>query len=222
MTLPLSFTPKVIGSFFSNEEYIEVSSYIDDYIEQNIIKNKNKYSGLIVSKEMGCFIYRDLTNNMLFSDKIKNNIINKIYEYTGLKTKNILLDINRYSLDTGQYPRLFAHRDNPDNMHLMSFSLPLNNKETWDMYIENKCFSLNNNDALFFCVTDKVHWRPAKIFKNNENFDMLVVRFYIDDGFIDSQPIEKNKLKDKIEHKYNSKLYQQYEDLGINTKDFSF
>lgn len=54
-------------------------------------------------------------------------------------------------------PSLYKHKD--DNACTYTIDLCLYQTEPWDLWVENKSYSLNENEALCYYGNDQLHWR---------------------------------------------------------------
>lgn len=177
----ISFKPKIVNNFFSDKEIKIIESIIKNKIDNNIKNNKKKYYGFEKNNWLGCFSYW-----------IKNQEYPELFDFISAKIKKTLkIDIDfasnlvwqRYTKDTGILnPSVRPHSDHIDNGHWLCFTMPINNKNNWNLFINNKKYSLKNNECLFFNVTNNIHWRPSKIFKDEEFYDVLIFRFFEKDN----------------------------------------
>lgn len=167
-----SFEPIVIKDFLPNE-YID--RLVEDFESQI---NNNKYSNFKINEHMGMFMHE--------VDFKKHP---ELFNYLKIKIKKIFnmdlkdssgLQYLRYSKETGFEPNLRPHVDKvyKDQPHMISFSLSINNNKSWPIYINKIKYDLKDNDALFFNVTNSLHWRPKMEFIDKDFFDVLVFRFY--------------------------------------------
>jgi hypothetical protein len=83
----------------------------------------------------------------------------------------------RYSKDMG-FPELEPHIDCQQNG--VSIDYQLGSNISWDIVVEGKEYSLEDNDAIAFNVSKLVHWREPRLFEDGEYIDMLLfhVTFY--------------------------------------------
>jgi hypothetical protein len=200
----VSFKPKIVNDFFTDEEIKKISLIIKNKINKNLINNKEKYYGFEKNDWLGCFNYW-----------IKNNEYPELFDSISAKIKKILkIDIDfgsnlvwqRYTAETGVLnPNVRPHSDHIDNGYWLCFTVPINNKNNWSIFVNNKHYDLKNNECLFFNVTNNIHWRPSKIFKDKEFYDVLIFRFFEKNNksLISSDLIEQiEKQRMFIQEKY--------------------
>jgi hypothetical protein len=70
-------------------------------------------------------------------------------------------------------PMLSPHWDGVFQEPRFTFDYQIGGNTTWGLTVEDRNFVLNNNEAITFSGTHQVHWRPHKIFKDNEYMDMI-------------------------------------------------
>lgn len=205
----LKFQPTVVKKFFSDEESKILVDFIDNMLQNNLDQNKNKYDGFEINGHLGCFMYLDSGDKKTFSKDIRNFIHKKIEKYLNVKIIDLSISWHRYSLLTGANPYVGSHVDQADKYHVMSISIPINNIFLWDFVVSGEKYKLNNNDAIFFCVSDDLHSRPFRVFKNDEHYDCLVIRFVVEDSKI---------LKTESKHLNRDITEQRYRKLEIKER----
>jgi hypothetical protein len=73
-------------------------------------------------------------------------------------------------------PNLRTHVDGDTNDLIINIQLDSNT--VWDMGLNQKTYTLDDNSALIFNANKEIHWRVHKEFKEGEYVKMLFVRFY--------------------------------------------
>lgn len=74
----------------------------------------------------------------------------------------------------GINPNLFKHKD--DNACTYTLDMCVYQTEPWDIYVEGKAYTLNENEALGFYGNDQEHWREQ--FPNPENQHVGMIFFH--------------------------------------------
>jgi hypothetical protein len=115
----------------------------------------------------------------------ENPDIHKLPESISKKVLSIAREINpRLNLFYFTYveynnkwgtPRLGPHKDETGLPLTINCQLESNAK--WDLYVEGKAYSLEDNSALILNVRDQDHWRPEKKFSDDEFIRMLFFHF---------------------------------------------
>ena len=72
-------------------------------------------------------------------------------------------------------PNLPPHLDHDTNDVIINYQLSGNIK--WEIGLNKKLYCLEDNSALIFNGNKEIHWRPHKIFKDDEFLKMLFFRF---------------------------------------------
>lgn len=72
-------------------------------------------------------------------------------------------------------PNLPPHLDHDTNDIIINYQLSGN--INWQIGLDNKLYTLEDNTALIFNGNKLIHWRPHKIFKNDDYLEMLFFRF---------------------------------------------
>lgn len=219
----LNFNPKIINNFFTDIETNQIYETINNKIVKNIENNLFEYDGFEINSGHGSFMYNQISNdNMIFPKNIYEKIKIEIEKILKIELDMPSLGFQRYSLMTGNNPRLHPHTDqykiiegkhNPDGdphseNHIFSLSVPLKNNFNWDIFIHKKSYKLNNNDALLFSATADLHCRPHREFKINEKYDVLIVRVKPKNNSI---PIDKSKYENIELEMYKMKKINQLE-----------
>jgi hypothetical protein len=202
----LSFKPILIDNFFTEEHINHITEFINSQINKNINNKKEMYSDFEKNEKLGCFTYSFKKDEIIATRDYVSEQIKKILNFD-IHSNSIDLKYQRYTPKTGNYsPELKPHVDRIDQTHYMSFSLPINNKEVWPIYLDRKKYVIKNNQALFFNVSNTIHWRPKKEFLEDQYYDVLILRFYDRDNRILVEP----DLLDKLENKRISILSNSY------------
>jgi len=68
-------------------------------------------------------------------------------------------------------PALPPHIDSTET--ILTFNYILNGNVDWDIYVDNKKYSLNNDEAIIFSALNQVHWRPKRKWKQGEFLEVL-------------------------------------------------
>jgi len=68
-------------------------------------------------------------------------------------------------------PSLPPHIDSTET--ILTFNYILDGNIDWDIYIDNKKYSVGNGDAVIFSALNQVHWRPKRKWKKGEFLKVL-------------------------------------------------
>lgn len=125
----------------------------------------------------------------------------KVFNVTGLEL--VAYQFARYKNMVDQdgnnlVPNLFPHFD-PFDEKKYTFDLQLDTNTSWDIFVEEEKFSLDNNNALVFSGTHEIHWRAPKVFEEDEFLEMLFCHLNIKNGGkLPANHKEDMTLKEKI------------------------
>lgn len=73
----------------------------------------------------------------------------------------------------GRYaPALPPHIDADENLVTFNYCLD-QNIEDWDVWVDDKPYSLKKGDALIFSAVNQVHWRPKRKWKEGEFVEIV-------------------------------------------------
>lgn len=169
---------KKINNIFSQEEIL--------LLEKNILKSKKELDG-----DLG----RKITKDLIIPDEIIEKLI-KI-----LKNNNcndLVFSGAVYAEYNNKYgdPNLPPHTDQDNNNLIINFQLSSN--VYWPIGLNKNLYSLENNSAIIFNGNETIHWRPIKIFKNNEYVKMIFFRFFKPNKQIDEIYEFRNNISNSI------------------------
>ena len=161
------------------------------------MKNIKKYNNIFTEKELELlnfkFNYSQISDKKDANIRVDSNLgrllvatiedlpesllekINKIAQEM-YSIKIILCGITavEYNSKYGK-PNLPPHYDGDSNELIVNFQLLSNT--SWDIGLDLKLYSLEDNSAILFNPNETVHWRPHKIFQNGEFVKMVFFRF---------------------------------------------
>jgi hypothetical protein len=134
------------------------------------------------------------------------NIVDKITKIAEEKTKTKLKMTGRayskYTNKNGE-PSLQPHVDKNDTKYIFDYQVSAN--VDWPIFVENNKYQLKDNEALIFSGKNSVHWRPKKIFKNEDFVSMIFFHF------IDLNDLETSKERTYEEQSLISqKIIKEY------------
>jgi hypothetical protein len=158
---------KKISNLFTESEISHLNKEIKKIQEMSIFKTYSDISGDL--GRMNTFIPISNVSGSISNkvSEVANSINDKSY-----KLENILhVDYrNKYGK-----PDLPPHFDADTCDLIINFQLSSNT--SWDLGLEMKTYGIEDNSALIFNANHYVHWRPHKIFNNDEYVKMVFFRF---------------------------------------------
>jgi hypothetical protein len=106
-----------------------------------------------------------------------NSIAKEIYDEP-VKLQEI--SFARYSKQYGDLPILTPHFDNAFSTPRVTIDIQVKSNIDWAIIVDNKSFTLKDNEALTFSGTNQIHWREYKKFKDDDFIEMIFAHFSID------------------------------------------
>ncbi len=111
---------------------------------------------------------------------IKNKVLllaKNIYK-ENLKLEEI--SFARYSKEYGEFPVLTPHYDNTFKESRVTIDVQLKSSIDWPIVVQEKSFTLKDNEALTFSGTNQIHWREHKEFGKDDFIEMLFCHFSLE------------------------------------------
>jgi hypothetical protein len=130
------------------------------------------------------------------------------------------LDYNMKYGNGEYYPSLPPHIDAANT--LVTFNYCLDTNIDWDIYVDNKPYSLKAGDALVFSAINQVHWRPKREWQEGEFCEILTFDYTLPDDwrFLDErdpldsrEPANEERIKNYFEDLDTRKEYTDAWDL---------
>lgn len=119
-------------------------------------------------------------------------------------------------------PILSPHWDDAFDTPRLTFDLQVGGNTTWGITVDGHgTYDLENNQAICFGGTHQIHWRPHKIFEDDEFIEMIFVH-------LDSKKAEEIDRFNPVMAKKEPSIYEAYlaeidndpeEFYGPNTKN---
>lgn len=162
---------KIIDQLFSTKEIIIIKKIIEDNFNKMVVDDP----GLGRSRLNLGFLLKD------------EEILNKLNKYAQSFKDSYIFNgcyYAEYNLKYGN-PELPMHTDQTKSVFTLDYQLDANTE--WPICVEGESFTLQNNQALALNVVDQVHWRPKKVFNDNEYIKMIFFHF-----------LDKDNLNPKI------------------------
>jgi len=135
------------------------------------------------------------------SEDFKNKIVAKIQKY--FKDELIITELSaaRYHNASGFVPKLSPHYDVFFESRV-TFDIQLDSTINWPIVVEEKEFTLSNNQALIFSGTDQIHWRTLKELSDSDYTDMLFIHLSRKNNNEKISEIEKQEREKRLDYYY--------------------
>ena len=158
-------------------KFNESNTIIDNVLEQSeidqIYKNiSNAYNSYVMER------YGQKVSNFDMPLSALKKIITYCEEISGVK--GLILEAYQFSRyekftrddGTVSLPRLVPHYDGFPEPRF-TFDYQIRSNTSWPLFVEEKEFVLQDNQALTFSGTHQIHWRAKKEFEPGEFIDMI-------------------------------------------------
>jgi len=161
---------KKINDVFLDSELDFLNSIIKD--THSYYKDNGNSLNVNISKDLGRIeitkVFIPLPNAMY------NKLIKLSSDFFDVPHQLANVVYVEYSKEYGN-PNLSPHFDGDTNDLIINYQLSSNT--SWDIGIDLKLYSLEDNSALLFNPNKKIHWRPHKNFNDGESVKMVFFRF---------------------------------------------
>jgi len=188
-----------ISNIFTPEQ-IEYLHKIIDSTEIPLDENGEYISyiseGIGICKELGRLQLGGIGHKL--TDDIVYRLREIVTEITDIKLNMSHAVCVVYSRKYGK-PNLPPHRDGDTNDLIINFQLEANT--SWDLGLNFKTYSLEDNSALIFNGNTEIHWRVHKDFQDGEFVKMIFIRFHKLEGISDYSHLNISQ-SDHIFHPY--------------------
>ena len=175
------------------------SKLLENTVYKNVFTNKeieDLYQAIDINQKEKTSTTAIYAQKIWFS-QLPESVINKINsiakEIYAEPVKLQEISFARYSKQYGEMPILTPHFDNAFSTPRVTIDIQVKSNIDWALVVDNKSFTLKDNEALTFSGTNQIHWREYKEFKDNDFIEMIFAHFSID-----SEPSYKENHKSDI------------------------
>lgn len=150
--------PKIINELFSKEDFATLRDYL--YKKE---KSKSSYK-----KDFGRYS---------FYDPLIDDYANKITPFARkiFNSETLVPSYSLFSHYEGSEANLWKHVD--DNACTYTLDLCVYQSEPWNLWVENKAYLLQENQALAYYGNDQLHWREEFPNKDSQYVAMIFFHF---------------------------------------------
>ena len=193
------FTQEELDLLESNLDYSSIPT--DD--KSNYINYKDDSEGRGIHHELGRLQLGGLKN---LSQSILEKVDNIAKNSSSKKLSMTHAMAVEYRSCYGS-PNLPVHYDYDTNDLIINFQLSSNTQ--WGIGIDLEVYDLQDNSAVIFNGNEHTHWRPHKIFKDDEFVKMIFFRFRNEEN-----PSDYSHLDYKIGHEIFKEVNDFRDSLG--------
>jgi hypothetical protein len=186
-------------NIFTQEEWTSIYKTIGLVMDKGISEENNKYAFMTVVPNNGFIVH---FND--FDQFVKDSIRAKFEKVIGEPFENIGVLFARYTHDSGEAPKLLPHGDRSTPRTAFTFTARMKSTVDWDFCVEDECFDLPTNAAVWFSGTHQSHWRPDQHFGPDDYYDVMLCQAFNDKDevpltleFYESMDRVSGKLTDK-------------------------
>lgn len=157
---------KIVDQVFSEEDILAIYEHVE-----NTPEDKKSYQENFAHTAYFSWLPDQVVEKIV---KIANDNFDK---------KLVLKELSfaRYENSRGLNPLLFPHYDETFKEQRITFDIQVKSSMPWAIVVEDKPYTLSDNQALFFSGTHQVHWREKVEFKDGDFVDMIFCHFSEED-----------------------------------------
>jgi hypothetical protein len=189
---------EIVKDIFTKEEMEIIYDHINDTPEEQLMLNPK-----IGHKQFQWGMPKS----------IEDKVTEIAQKYSDVPLKLTEISAARYSNNYLVPPNLFPHTDHFDQPRF-TFDIQLKSTRNWTLYVENKPFTLRDNEAIIFSGTNQFHWREKTKFNNDDIIDMLFCHFSEDSDTPTLNPIgfkaEQLNKEQVLNNLYNQDTLHEY------------
>jgi hypothetical protein len=182
--MPNPVSPFQEDNFFSEEEYTEIYTILENIMKkgEEDLNDKYGYMKKLTNNGFIAIFFSELRNQdklPKLSDALENKIKAKFEEVAKEPVDHIGIAFARYTLDSGDIPSLLPHCDRSETHVSYTFTVELDKSKPWDFYVEDQKFDMKPNSAIWFSGTHQSHWRPDANFDSNDFYDIFLCQTHL-------------------------------------------
>jgi hypothetical protein len=149
--------PVVVKNILSEEEFSNFSNYLF---------NRPKLD-IEFDKSFGRYAFHDPEIDRIAD--ILTPIARRYFD-----SENLMPSYSLFGHYEGKQAQLWKHKD--DNACTYTLDMCIYQKETWDLWVDDKSYTLYPNEALAYYGNDQLHWRED--FPNKDTNHVAMVFFH--------------------------------------------
>lgn len=171
--------PQIVDAIF-DEDTVRV-------LKKEIRSIKLKHFDKSLSRKL---VHEDLYSGLRFLNLELTRLARKVF-----KSKTLVPSYALYARYEGEQAHLFKHVD--DNACTYTLDYCLDQNTPWDIWVEDKPYTLQPNQALAFYGNDQVHWREA--LKGKKSFVEMIFFHFVepDHWYFSKGPTHYEKISKK-------------------------
>ena len=160
--------PYVAKDLFPKDEYDALYEHLFNLEKGADWDDEQSESFLFADSELGRYLY---------ADKMVSEYGEKLVPLAReiFNSKTLLMSYSLFCHYEGEQANLFKHKDS--NACTYTIDMCLYQTEPWDLYVEDKAYTLYPNEGLAFLGEDQEHWREAYPNPDSQKVGMVFFHF---------------------------------------------
>lgn len=153
--------PKIVKDIFSNEDILSL---------KNLFKNYKNFDF-----QPGFSRYAISNSSMVEMNHFSNKLIDMARKTFNSDTLMPTYTLFVHYEGDNPPPSLYKHKD--DNACTYTLDVCLYQTDTWDLWVDDKSYTLQENEALAYYGNDQMHWREAFPNPGKQHVAMMFFHF---------------------------------------------
>jgi hypothetical protein len=156
---------KILDNIFTKEQIDRIYQYVNN-CPKDKIKNDNPWGQTV-------FYIKEFNSKFDGAEDIYNTIEDRVEQAYGKRINILGIQFARYDTSSHIMPNLDFHIDSVFKKPMLTFDIQLKSTIDWPIIVNQKEYTLKNNQALTFSGTHQVHSRKPVNFTSNDVCDMI-------------------------------------------------
>lgn len=150
--------PLIVKNILTQEKFNTLSSYLKN--KEKSVETYDEYFG----------------RYGLFNDAVIDSVVEDltIAARKYFNNESLLLSYYMFAHYEGEKANLYKHKD--DNACTYTLDMCVYQNQTWDLWVDDKPYTLYPNEALAYYGNDQLHWREK--FPNPESQHVAMIFFH--------------------------------------------
>ena len=190
---------KLIKNILSDQDLKDLEDAIDREFNSRAVMKLNLPTKSIEENNSVCYYsglgridikYPNIPQHIL--DKIYNSVVKNLDEEIELLSSDFVM-YAEYTKSSGGNPRLEPHFDIVD-FGTVILDYQFKSNKVWEVKVESDFFALEDNSAILFDPSEKIHSRTVRTFSDDEFVKMLFFRFKTSTDLVPRTRLDKERL----------------------------
>jgi hypothetical protein len=156
---------KILDNIFTQEQIDRIYQYVNA-CPKDKIKNDNPWGQTV-------FYIKEFNSKFDGAEDIYKTIEDRVAQAYGKRINILGIQFARYDTSSHIMPNLDFHIDSVFKKPMLTFDIQLKSTIDWPIIVNEKEYTLKDNQALTFSGTHQVHSRKPVNFTSNDVCDMI-------------------------------------------------